>query len=152
MIQSCSSSIFQTSETHDMVTVFLKRTITSAPVANVPERSRVGYLHRSSAIFHPGPAGVGCQELWWVSREVLRCGEHPQLEGDPDSDCGGAVQTGPCHPPGLHVRFRYFLSVYPECCWRRTALGCPAVQHQPNRFKIIWETFDMRWLWQKDRK
>ena len=72
--------------------------------ADISERFTVPLLLRATAILHPGSPGVRCPQLWWVSGEELRCGKYPQLEADPDSNCGGSIQTGPCHPPGLHVR------------------------------------------------
>lgn len=69
----------------------------------IPERFTVHLFPRPSAVLHPGPPGVCCQELWWVSGEALGCGKHPELEADPDSNCGGPIQASPCHPPGLHV-------------------------------------------------
>lgn len=70
---------------------------------SIPARFHVNVFFRASPVLHPGPPGVCCQELWWVPGEELRCGEHPELEAYPDSNCGGPVQTGSSHPAGLHV-------------------------------------------------
>lgn len=77
------------------------------------------FLWRPASLLHPCAAGVCGEKLWWVPGEERGCGESPQLEGDTESDRGGAFQTGSCHLARLHVGFNW---VSIACSF--SSLGC----------------------------
>lgn len=103
--QSSSFSIYPSLEIPDMVGAHLHWMLTWS-ISSVHTTEKYWLAHallRPSAVLHPGPPGICRQELWWVSSEAFGCGKHPELEADAVPDCGGAVQAGAGHPPGLHV-------------------------------------------------